>query len=87
VNLRHRRTKRLKFPKRQIFFAEKDTNDIDDDASNLLLTDESEMAQELSNVRFHNILYRDVQRIIENGFDVAFGNDVKKGEEATGARP
>jgi hypothetical protein len=87
MDLRHCRTKRLELTKRQILFAEKDTDNVDDDTSNLFLTDESEIAQELSNVGFHNVLYRDIQRVIEDGFDVAFGDNVKKSEEATGARP
>jgi len=83
----HRRTKGLELAKRQIFFAEKDANDVNDDCSNLLLTDESEMFQKLADIGFHDILYRNVQRVIKDGFDVPFGNDVEKGEEPTGTRP
>jgi len=83
----HRWAKGLELTKRQIFFAEKDANDVNDDCSNLLLTDESEMFQKLSNVGFHDVLYRNVHRVIQDGFDVAFCNDVEKGEEPTGARP
>ena len=43
VHLGHCRAKVLQFTKRQILFTEKDSNDIDDDGANLLLTDESEM--------------------------------------------
>jgi len=50
------------------------------------LTDESEMLQKLTDVGFHDFLYRNVQRVIQYGFDVAFGDDVKKGEEPTGTR-
>jgi|688.fasta_scaffold10737_21 hypothetical protein len=82
----HRWTKGLELTKRQIFFAEKYADDVDDDVSNLLLTDESEMFQKLSNVGFHDILYRNVYRVIKDGFDVAFGDNVEKGEEPTGTR-
>ena len=82
----HSWTKGLELTKRQIFFAEKDADDVNDDVSNLLLTDESEMFQKLSNVGFHDVLYRNVHRVIKDGFDVAFCNDVEKGEEPTGTR-
>jgi hypothetical protein len=87
VHLGHRRAKVLEFTERQILFTEKDANNVGDDVSNLSLTDESKVFQKLSDVGFHDILYRDVHRIIKDGFDVAFCNNVKKGEESTGARP
>ena len=87
MHLGHCRAKVLQFAKRQILFAEKDSDDIDDDGANLLLTDESEMFQELTDVGFHDILYRDVHRVVQYRFDVAFGDNVKKGEESTGTRP
>jgi hypothetical protein len=76
----------MEFAKRQILFTEKDSYNVNDDVSNLLLTDESKVFQELTDVGFHDILYRDVHRVIQYGFDVAFGDDVKKGEESTGTR-
>ena len=82
----HCRTKGLQFTKRQIFFTEKDSDDVDDDVSNLPLTDESEMFQKLSDVGFHDVLYRNIHRVVKDGFDVAFSDNVKKGEEPTGAR-
>ena len=86
MNLGHCRAKNLQFTKRQFLFTEKDANNVDNDGSNLLLTDESEMFQELTDVGFHDILYRNVHRVIQDGFDVPFGDDVKKGEETTGTR-
>jgi len=71
---------------RQIFFAEKDADNIDHDVSNLSLTDESKVFQKLTDVGFHDILYRDVQRVVDDGFDVAFGDDIEKGEEPAGTR-
>ena len=77
----------MQVTERQILFAEKDPDDVGDDVSNLLLTDESKVFQKLTDVGFHDILYRDVHRVIKDCFDVAFCNNVKKGEESTGARP
>ncbi len=87
VHFGHRRAKGLQFAKRKVLSTEKDTNDIDDDVSNLLLTDESKMLQKLTDVGLHDFLYRNVQRIVDDGFDVAFCNDVKECEKPTGARP
>ena len=83
----HCRAKILQFTERQILFAEKDAYNVDDDVSNLSLTDESKVFHKLADVGFHDILYRDVQRIVDDGFDVAFGDDIEKGEEPTGTRP
>ena len=82
----HCRTKGLQFTKRQILFAKKDSDNVYDDGSNLPLTDESEVFQKLSDVGFHDFLYRNIHRVVKDGFDVAFSDNVKKGEEPTGAR-
>lgn len=87
VNFGHRRAKVLQFAKRQVLFAEKDTDNVGDDVSNLLLTDESKVFQKLTDVWFHDFLYRNVQRIVDDGFDVAFCNYVKECEKPTSARP
>jgi len=44
------------------------------------------MFQKLANVGFHDFLYRNVNGVVQYCFDVAFGNDIEKGEEPTGAR-
>ena len=64
MNLGHGGAKGLQFTKRQFLFTEKDANNVDNDGSNLFLADESEMFQKLSNVGFHDILYRNVHRVI-----------------------
>ena len=83
----HHRTKLLQFPECQILFTEKYTNNVDDDGSNLFLTDESKVFQKLADVGFHDILYRDVQRVVNDSFDIAFGNNIEKGEEPASTRP
>ena len=87
MDLGHCRAKVLEFTERQIFFAEKDADNVDHDVSNLSLTDESKVFHKLTDVGFHDILYRDVQRVVNDGFDVAFGDDIEKGEEPAGTRP
>ena len=61
MHLWHCRAKGLQFTECQILLTEKDTNDVDDDCSNLFLTDESKVFQKLTDVGFHDILYRNVQ--------------------------
>jgi len=86
MNLGHCWTEVLKFLKRQIFSAKKNSNDVDYDRLDFLLTNESKVFEELPYVGFHDILYRYIDRVIEDGFDVPFGNNVKKCEKSTCAR-
>jgi len=60
VHLGHCRAKVLELTERQILLTEKDADNVNDDCSNLSLTDESKVFQKLSDVGFHDILYRDV---------------------------